>query len=81
MAKGADMRCPIDGTTLVIADRSGTEIGYCPKCRGAWLDRGELDKIIERAAPPAAEPRVRPAEGGRRNKTKRGGYPDEISDF
>jgi Zn-finger nucleic acid-binding protein len=44
------MRCPIDGETLVMADRSGVEIDYCPKCRGVWLDRGELDKIIERAA-------------------------------
>ena len=43
------MICPIDGTSLVMADRSGVEIDYCPKCRGVWLDRGELDKIIERA--------------------------------
>jgi uncharacterized protein len=48
------MKCPIDGETLVITDRSGVEIDYCPKCRGVWLDRGELDKIIERAAPPQA---------------------------
>ena len=44
------MRCPVDGETLVMADRNGVEIDYCPKCRGVWLDRGELDKIIERAA-------------------------------
>jgi hypothetical protein len=44
------MKCPVDGETLVIADRSGVEIDYCPKCRGVWLDRGELDKIIDRAA-------------------------------
>lgn len=44
------MRCPIDGENLVMADRHGVEIDYCPKCRGVWLDRGELDKIIERAA-------------------------------
>jgi uncharacterized protein len=44
------MRCPIDNETLVMADRNGVEIDYCPKCRGVWLDRGELDKIIERAA-------------------------------
>ncbi|MBL4928265.1 TFIIB-type zinc ribbon-containing protein [Fuscibacter oryzae] len=43
------MRCPTDGETLVMADRNGVEIDYCPKCRGVWLDRGELDKIIERA--------------------------------
>lgn len=47
------MQCPIDGTALVMTERSGVEIDYCPKCRGVWLDRGELDKIIERAAPPA----------------------------
>jgi uncharacterized protein len=44
------MHCPVDGETLVMADRHGVEIDYCPKCRGVWLDRGELDKIIERAA-------------------------------
>ena len=43
------MKCPIDGTELKIADRQGVEIDYCPQCRGVWLDRGELDKIIERA--------------------------------
>jgi Zn-finger nucleic acid-binding protein len=44
------MKCPVDGETLVMADRNGVEIDYCPKCRGVWLDRGELDKIIDRAA-------------------------------
>lgn len=45
------MKCPIDTTIdLVIADRQGIEIDYCPTCRGVWLDRGELDKIIERSA-------------------------------
>lgn len=43
------MQCPIDGATLVISDRSGIEIDYCPDCRGVWLDRGELDKLIERS--------------------------------
>ncbi len=45
------MKCPVDGETLVMTDRSGVEIDYCPKCRGVWLDRGELDKIIDRAQP------------------------------
>ena len=44
------MQCPTDGTTLTMSERSGIEIDYCPQCRGVWLDRGELDKIIERAA-------------------------------
>lgn len=43
------MRCPVDNEALVMADRNGVEIDYCPKCRGVWLDRGELDKIIDRA--------------------------------
>jgi len=46
------MLCPVDGTSvLVMSERQGIEIDYCPTCRGVWLDRGELDKIIERAAP------------------------------
>lgn len=44
------MKCPVDNTDLLIADRNGIEIDYCPKCRGVWLDRGELDKLIERSA-------------------------------
>lgn len=47
------MRCPVDETTLVMSERSGIEIDYCPQCRGVWLDRGELDKIIDRSV---AEP-------------------------
>jgi Zn-finger nucleic acid-binding protein len=42
------MDCPVDGSNLVMSERQGIEIDYCPKCRGVWLDRGELDKIIER---------------------------------
>jgi len=44
------MKCPIDGELLMVAERSGVEIDYCPKCRGVWLDRGELEKIIDRSA-------------------------------
>jgi Zn-finger nucleic acid-binding protein len=40
----------LDQTELKITDRQGIEIDYCPKCRGVWLDRGELDKLIERSA-------------------------------
>ena len=47
------MKCPNCQATLVMAERSGIEIDYCPECRGVWLDRGELDKIIERSAAPA----------------------------
>ena len=55
------MKCPNDNTTLQMTDRNGIEIDYCPECRGIWLDRGELDKLVERAgsyyaSTPAASP-------------------------
>ena len=50
------MACPVDGAALVMSERSGIEIDYCPTCRGVWLDRGELDKIIERNAEASAPP-------------------------
>ena len=61
------MKCPIDNTELVMSDRQGIEIDYCPKCRGVWLDRGELDKIIERSAPAQA---ARPAEPPRHEERR-----------
>jgi Zn-finger nucleic acid-binding protein len=44
------MRCPVDGTTLALAERAGVEIDYCPRCRGVRLDRGELDRIVDHSA-------------------------------
>ena len=44
------MKCPNCDETLVMTERQGVEIDYCPKCRGVWLDKGELDKIIEKAS-------------------------------
>jgi Zn-finger nucleic acid-binding protein len=55
------MHCPACHTELKMADRQGVEIDYCPRCRGVWLDRGELDKIIERAA--ADRPSAATSEG------------------
>ncbi|HEV2758167.1 MAG TPA: zf-TFIIB domain-containing protein [Acidimicrobiales bacterium] len=43
------MQCPVDGTTLLMSERQNVEIDYCPQCRGVWLDRGELDKLISRS--------------------------------
>jgi uncharacterized protein len=55
------VKCPVDGATLLMGERHGVEIDYCPECRGIWLDRGELDTIVERAGPStrsdAREPR------------------------
>jgi hypothetical protein len=45
------MNCPVCNVALVMSERHGIEIDYCPQCRGVWLDRGELDKIIERSTP------------------------------
>lgn len=65
------MKCPIDEETLVISERQGIEIDYCPQCRGVWLDRGELDKLIEResdrydTSPP---PQSRERERGDRDR-------------
>ncbi|WP_196831804.1 TFIIB-type zinc ribbon-containing protein [Mycetocola sp. CAN_C7] len=83
------MKCPNDSATLVMSERSGVEIDYCPECRGVWLDRGELDKIIDRAesdldaarpaapaapaAPPASAP---PAPWGVRSP-QYGAQPDD----
>lgn len=44
------MKCPLCNIDLVMSERQGIEIDYCPQCRGVWLDRGELDKIIDRSA-------------------------------
>lgn len=44
------MKCPNCNVALVMADRNGIEIDYCPECRGIWLDRGELDKVIDRSS-------------------------------
>lgn len=44
------MKCPVcKDVTLLMSEKNGVEIDYCPECRGIWLDRGELDKILDRA--------------------------------
>lgn len=75
------MKCPNDNNNLVMSDRNGVEIDYCPECRGVWLDRGELDKIIDRASvqtPAAAAAPQQPAQPQQYSQTgydPRGGYP------
>jgi Zn-finger nucleic acid-binding protein len=75
-----------------MADRQGVEIDYCPQCRGVWLDRGELDKIIERSAPAPQPMRAAPApergydddrrhDRGYEKKKRRGSFLDDIFDF
>ncbi len=81
--------CPSDGTVLVPVERQGIEIDHCPSCRGVWLDRGELDKIIERSAGPAPEPyrETRPAydprpqhHGGHHPHKRRKSFFEELFD-
>ncbi len=77
------MKCPVCNTELKMTDRQGVEIDYCPNCRGVWLDRGELDKIIERSAtiqqqpvaappPPSSSPMSQP-----QYREERRGYDDD----
>lgn len=67
------MNCPLDGTQLQMTDRQGVEIDYCPKCRGVWLDRGELDKFIHAFEDSPAPQRAR-------NRDDRDDYDDDDDD-
>jgi uncharacterized protein len=59
------MLCPSCKINLVMSERQGIEIDYCPQCRGVWLDRGELDKIIERSESTSVKPQdAQPVEQG-----------------
>lgn len=74
------MQCPNDGETLVMTERNGVEIDYCPKCRGVWLDRGELDKIIERSSQvPQNKPSYGP--GDQSSRYKEGDYKHREGDY
>ena len=68
------MKCPNDGAVLTMSERSGVEIDYCPECRGVWLDRGELDKILDRMAAetPAAPPPAAPQQDYRQDYRQQG---------
>lgn len=89
------MFCPVCKTVeLKMSDRHGVEIDYCPQCRGVWLDRGELDKIIERSVPAQAAPQPSQVSMSQRDyddrhrheseypkKKKRGSFLEELFDF
>ncbi|MCA8880666.1 MAG: zf-TFIIB domain-containing protein [Rhodobacteraceae bacterium] len=90
------MKCPIDGTSLLMTERNGVEIDYCPECRGVWLDRGELDKIIERSTAESMHhtepahgasaawvgaPSTRLGELDLRRRRKRDTFLDDLFDF
>ena len=87
------MQCPVYDVRLAVTDSQGVEIDHCPRCRGVWLDRGELDKLIDRAGGRSWRDRHeddegslrgggglgRGREGGRRRR--RGGFLDDLFDF
>ncbi len=86
------MKCPIDGTVLQMSDKQGVEIDYCPQCRGVWLDRGELDKILERSGESSHHEPARTQEHHREEhhshddeykhkKHKKEGFLGDIFDF
>ena len=91
------MKCPACDVRLRLSERSGVEIDYCPDCRGVWLDRGELDKIVEHAtamfSTPQGSQETRPRDryDDERNsrdgkspsakKKKRGGWLSEMFEF
>ena len=92
------MNCPVcKNANLVMSERQGIEIDYCPQCRGVWLDRGELDKVIERSLEASGGQRVdyesrdysdrsshgyrEPNREGRYKKKKREGFLSELFDF
>jgi Zn-finger nucleic acid-binding protein len=91
------MKCPIDDSPLSVSSREGVEIDFCPQCRGVWLDRGELDKIIDRAAnvlatPPAPaytapddrrrdDDRFDPRGDDRGRKRRKRSFLDDLFDF
>ena len=83
------MPCPVCNVPLVMSERQGVEIDYCPQCRGVWLDRGELDKIIERntreqaapAAPPPVQPPAQPYRNHGYAPQQKYGYPKRRKSF
>ena len=83
------MKCPIDSVDLLMSYRQGIEIDYCPNCRGVWLDRGELDKMIERDADNSArghddrydDGHPRAVSSPKVKKRKREGFLSELFEF
>jgi len=81
------MKCPVDGTTLLLTERQSVELDYCPECRGVWLDRGELDKLVRRdddgedGDDEHRRLRVVDDGGERQGKKKTKGWLSEIFEF
>ena len=81
------MKCPKCQTDLMMTERQGIEIDFCTQCRGVWLDRGELDKLIERASryggddgDDRSRPHHRPEPGRDRHYGRRKSFWSELFD-
>lgn len=66
------MNCPHGHAVLLMSERQGVEVDYCPECRGVWLDRGELDKIIERSVAEVAAGRTGSSDDRDRGREREG---------
>lgn len=77
------MKCPVCDVALSISSREGVEIDFCPQCRGVWLDRGELDKLVRRDDDGEDEGRrLRVVDdGGKQPGKKKKGWLSEIFEF
>jgi Zn-finger nucleic acid-binding protein len=69
------MKCPVDSATLLISERQGIEIDYCPECRGVWLDRGELDKLVRQVDDDRDDDRGPRREPDRHERDRHDSYP------
>jgi Zn-finger nucleic acid-binding protein len=65
------MKCPKCNVTLLMSEKQGVEIDYCPDCRGIWLDKGEMEKIIEKSVSPEYNPQDNYREAGAGNMRHR----------
>jgi Zn-finger nucleic acid-binding protein len=75
------MKCPNCEETLVMTERQGVEIDYCPKCRGVWLDKGELDKIIEKSLSAESSQQLKSQDGKRSREHDDGDDDDDDEGF
>jgi Zn-finger nucleic acid-binding protein len=75
------MKCPVcPDATLLMSERQGVEIDYCPSCRGVWLDRGELDKLIQLSGSQAAVAPQQPPQAVQRPAQPPAGYRRDFDD-
>jgi uncharacterized protein len=75
------MKCPNCEELLVMTERKGVEIDYCPKCRGVWLDKGELDKIIEKTAEAESSQNIKQTEEKRKKQYDNDDEDDDDEEF